>query len=87
MRFLSFLPTENVIFIAATNVPDSLDNALLRPGRFDRHISVSIPSVEGRNKILQVHTRKILLDPKVSLSEVARGTPGFCGADLANLGM
>ena len=75
----------NIIVIAATNRPDILDNALLRPGRFDRQVTVSNPDVKGREEILKVHTRKVPLGKDVDLSIVARGTPGFSGADLANL--
>jgi cell division protease FtsH len=76
---------EGVILIAATNRPDVLDPALLRPGRFDRRVVVDRPDVKGREEILKVHTRKIPLAPDVDLAVLARGTPGFCGADLANL--
>ena len=74
-----------VIVIAATNRPDVLDPALLRPGRFDRQIVVSIPDVKGREAILGVHTKKTVLSTLIDLSVIARGTPGFSGADLANL--
>lgn len=74
-----------VILIAATNRPDVLDAALLRPGRFDRHIVVENPDIKGREGILKVHTRKIVLDKEVDLKVIARRTPGFSGADLANL--
>lgn len=80
-----FESNEGVILIAATNRPDVLDPALLRPGRFDRQIIVGKPDLKGRNKILEVHTKKIPLDSSVNLETVARGTPGFSGADLANL--
>jgi len=80
-----FDANENVILIAATNRPDVLDPALLRPGRFDRQVTVSNPDVKGREEILKVHTRKVPLGKDVDLSIVARGTPGFSGADLANL--
>ena len=80
-----FEPNENVILIAATNRPDVLDPALLRPGRFDRQVTVSNPDVKGREEILQVHVRKVPLARDVNLSIIARGTPGFSGADLANL--
>ena len=80
-----FDATEGVILIAATNRPDVLDPALLRPGRFDRQVVVPNPDIEGRKKILDVHTRKIALAPDVDISVIARGTPGFSGADLANL--
>lgn len=76
---------EGVILIAATNRPDVLDPALLRPGRFDRQITVDYPDVLGREKILEVHTRKIKLEKVIDLSVIAKGTPGFSGADLANL--
>ncbi|MBC7396982.1 MAG: ATP-dependent metallopeptidase FtsH/Yme1/Tma family protein [Bdellovibrionales bacterium] len=80
-----FEGTEGVILVAATNRPDVLDPALLRPGRFDRRVIVSNPDLRGREAILMVHTRKVPLDPKVQLSIIARGTPGFSGADLENL--
>lgn len=80
-----FEANENVIIIAATNRPDVLDPALLRPGRFDRQVTVNNPDVKGREEILKVHTRKVPLAKDVNLSVVARGTPGFSGADLANL--
>ncbi|MBA4147695.1 MAG: ATP-dependent zinc metalloprotease FtsH [Verrucomicrobia bacterium] len=76
---------EGIIIIAATNRPDVLDPALLRPGRFDRQIIVSLPDVRGREEILKVHAKNVKLDPAVDLSVIARGTPGFSGADLANL--
>ncbi|MFA5145717.1 MAG: ATP-dependent zinc metalloprotease FtsH [Candidatus Omnitrophota bacterium] len=74
-----------LILIAATNRPDTLDPALLRPGRFDRHIIVNLPDIKGREEILKVHTRKIKLSPQVDLKSIASQTPGFSGADLANL--
>ncbi len=80
-----FDSSEGVIIIAATNRPDVLDPALLRPGRFDRQVVVPKPDVRGREEILKVHTRKTPLAPDVDLSILARGTPGFSGADLANL--
>lgn len=80
-----FEGTEGVIVIAATNRPDVLDKALLRPGRFDRQVFVGLPDIRGREQILKVHSRKVPLDGKVDLSVLARGTPGFSGADLANL--
>jgi cell division protease FtsH len=80
-----FEENENVILIAATNRPDVLDPALLRPGRFDRQVTVSNPDVKGREAILQVHVRKVPLAKDVNLGVIARGTPGFSGADLANL--
>ena len=80
-----FEANEGVIIIAATNRPDVLDPALLRPGRFDRQIVVPNPDVAGREKILKVHMRKVPLAPDVDPKVIARGTPGFSGADLANL--
>jgi len=80
-----FEANEGVIIVAATNRPDVLDPALLRPGRFDRQIQVPNPDIKGRDKILQVHARKTPLGPDVDLRIIARGTPGFSGADLANL--
>ncbi len=76
---------EGIIVIAATNRPDVLDPALLRPGRFDRQVVVPLPDVKGREMILKVHTKNIPLDGNVQLEKLARGTPGFSGADLANL--
>ncbi|WEX10003.1 ATP-dependent zinc metalloprotease FtsH [Chelativorans sp. AA-79] len=80
-----FEANEGIILIAATNRPDVLDPALLRPGRFDRQVVVPNPDVAGREKILKVHVRNVPLAPNVDLKIVARGTPGFSGADLANL--
>ena len=80
-----FNTQEGVILVAATNRPDVLDPALLRPGRFDRQIVVDRPDLKGREEILKVHIRKIKLDPQVDLKAIARQTPGFSGADLANL--
>ena len=80
-----FETNEGVILVAATNRPDVLDPALLRPGRFDRQVVVPRPDIKGRLKILQVHSRKVPLDDDVELNVVAKGTPGFSGADLANL--
>jgi len=80
-----FEANQGVIIIAATNRPDVLDPALLRPGRFDRQVVVPQPDVKGRLEILKVHTRNIPVDENVSLDEIARGTPGFSGADLENL--
>ncbi|ORJ63049.1 ATP-dependent zinc metalloprotease FtsH [Geothermobacter hydrogeniphilus] len=80
-----FESNEGVILIAATNRPDVLDPALLRPGRFDRQVVVPRPDIKGRLKILQVHARKVQMADNVDLETVARGTPGFSGADLANL--
>jgi cell division protease FtsH len=80
-----FETNQGIIIISATNRPDVLDPALLRPGRFDRQVVVPQPDVKGRLEILKVHTRNIPLDEKVTLEQIARGTPGFSGADLANL--
>ena len=80
-----FESNEGVILVAATNRPDVLDPALLRPGRFDRRVVVDRPDVKGREQILRVHTKKIPLGDDVDLSIIGRGTPGFAGADLANL--
>ena len=80
-----FESNEGVILIAATNRPDVLDPALLRPGRFDRQVVVTLPDIKGRNAILKVHTRKTPLSEDVELSVLARGTPGFSGAQLANM--
>jgi cell division protease FtsH len=80
-----FESNEGVILVAATNRPDVLDPALLRPGRFDRRVVVGRPDVKGREQILRVHTKKVPLSDDVELSVLARGTPGFAGADLANL--
>ncbi len=76
---------EGVIIIAATNRPDVLDNALLRPGRFDRQVTIDLPDLNGRHEILKVHAKRIALSDEVNLEHVARNTPGFSGADLANL--
>ena len=80
-----FSPNEGVIVIAATNRPDVLDPALLRPGRFDRHVVVPTPDINGREKILGSHAENVELSKDVDLRKIARGTPGFTGADLANL--
>jgi cell division protease FtsH len=80
-----FESSEGVIIIAATNRPDVLDPAMLRPGRFDRHVVVQRPDLRGREAILRVHARRVLLAPDVDLNVIARGTPGFSGADLENL--
>ena len=80
-----FESNDGVILMASTNRPDVLDPALLRPGRFDRQVVVSYPDVRGREGILKVHTRKIPLDENINVNVIARGTPGFTGADLANL--
>ncbi|WP_435418695.1 ATP-dependent zinc metalloprotease FtsH [Parerythrobacter aurantius] len=80
-----FEANEGIIIIAATNRPDVLDPALLRPGRFDRQVVVPVPDIDGREKILGVHMKKVPLAPDVNPRTIARGTPGFSGADLANL--
>ncbi len=80
-----FESNEGVILIAATNRPDVLDPALLRPGRFDRQVTVALPDIKGREGILKVHTKQIPLDDNVDITVIARGTPGFSGAQLANL--
>ena len=80
-----FEVNEGIIVVAATNRPDVLDPALLRPGRFDRHVVVPFPDIKGRENILKTHSKNIKLDKKISLNKMARGTPGFTGADLANL--
>ena len=80
-----FDANEGIIIVAATNRPDVLDPALLRPGRFDRQVVVGRPDIEGREKILVVHMKKVPLAPDVNARVIARGTPGFSGADLANL--
>ncbi|KQC11399.1 MAG: cell division protein FtsH, partial [Candidatus Cloacimonas sp. SDB] len=80
-----FDPNDSVIIIAATNRPDVLDPALLRPGRFDRQVVVDLPDIKGREEILKVHTRRLPLSKHISFAVIARATPGFSGADLANL--
>jgi cell division protease FtsH len=80
-----FNQSETIIVVAATNRADILDPALLRPGRFDRQVTVGNPDLKGREQILKVHSRKVALEPDVDLRSTARGTPGFSGADLANL--
>ena len=80
-----FEANDGVIVVAATNRPDVLDPALLRPGRFDRQVVVGLPDIRGREQILKVHMRKVPIDDRVEASVIARGTPGFSGADLANL--
>ena len=80
-----FAPNQGVVVIAATNRPDILDPALLRPGRFDRQVTVGAPDVKGREQILRIHAKKVALDAEVNLRQIARGTPGFSGAELANL--
>ena len=80
-----FSPNEGVIVVAATNRPDVLDPALLRPGRFDRHVVVPTPDINGREKILASHAESVELSKDIDLRSIARGTPGFTGADLANV--
>src|SRR5689334_18408780 len=80
-----FESNEGVILIAATNRPDVLDPALLRPGRFDRRVVVGLPDMAGRGDIFKVHTKKVPLDEDVDLETLARGSPGFSGADIANM--
>jgi cell division protease FtsH len=80
-----FAPNQGIVVVAATNRPDILDKALLRPGRFDRQVTVGHPDLRGREAILAVHAKKVATTPEVDLRAVARGTPGFSGADLANL--
>ncbi|KAG8739749.1 hypothetical protein FRC12_016218 [Ceratobasidium sp. 428] len=80
-----FSPTEGVIVIAATNYPESLDNALVRPGRFDKKVAVPLPDIVGRTQILAHHMKGVKTDPEVNLQVLARGTPGFSGADLQNM--
>ncbi len=80
-----FISGEGIIVMAATNRPDVLDPALLRPGRFDRHVVIDLPDIKGREEILRVHTKNVKLSPQVDLAPVARQTPGFSGADLENL--
>lgn len=80
-----FSSTEGIILIGATNTPEALDKALTRPGRFDRMVNVPLPDVRGRTKILEVHMKGVTVDPLVKPDIIAKGTPGFSGADLANL--
>ena len=80
-----FAPNQGIVVVAATNRPDILDPALLRPGRFDRQVTVGAPDLKGREQILRIHAKKIALAGDVNLHQIARGTPGFSGADLANL--
>ena len=80
-----FEPHQGIVVVAATNRQDILDPALLRPGRFDRHVTVGNPDLRGREAILRVHARKVAVEPDLDLRSIARGTPGFSGADLANL--
>jgi cell division protease FtsH len=82
---VGFAPNPGIVVVAATNRPDILDPALLRPGRFDRQVTVGAPDVNGREQILRIHAKKVALKPDVDLRQIARGTPGFSGADLANL--
>jgi cell division protease FtsH len=80
-----FAPNQGIVVVAATNRPDILDPALLRPGRFDRQVTVGAPDLKGREQILKIHARKVALEAEVDLRQIARGTPGFSGAELANL--
>jgi cell division protease FtsH len=80
-----FAPNQGIVVVAATNRPDILDPALLRPGRFDRQVTVGAPDLKGREQILKIHARKVALDQAIDLRQIARGTPGFSGAELANL--
>jgi cell division protease FtsH len=80
-----FAPNQGIVVVAATNRPDILDPALLRPGRFDRQVTVGAPDLKGREQILKIHAKKVALEPEVDLRQIARGTPGFSGAELANL--
>jgi cell division protease FtsH len=80
-----FAPNQSIVVIAATNRADILDTALLRPGRFDRQVTVGAPDLKGREQILRIHAKKVALESDVDLRQAARGTPGFSGADLANL--
>jgi cell division protease FtsH len=80
-----FESNEGVILVAATNRPDVLDPALLRPGRFDRRVVVGLPDIRGREEILRVHVKKVPVSDDTNLNILARGTPGFSGADLANM--
>jgi cell division protease FtsH len=80
-----FAPNQGIVVVAATNRPDILDPALLRPGRFDRQVAVGAPDLKGREQILKIHARKVPLATDIDLRQIARGTPGFSGADLANL--
>ncbi len=82
---MGFRTSKNIIVIAATNRPDVLDKALLRPGRFDRQITVPSPDINGRTQILEVHSTKVPMAGDVDLKGIAKGTPGFVGADLANI--
>src|SRR6202008_1018410 len=80
-----FAPNRGIVVVAGPTRPDILDPALLRPGRFDRQVTVGAPDLKGREQILKIHSKKVALDADVDLRQIARGTPGFSGADLANL--
>jgi cell division protease FtsH len=80
-----FAPNQGIVVVAATNRPDILDPALLRPGRFDRQVTVGAPDLKGREQILRIHAKRVAVDDSVDLRQIARGTPGFSGAELANL--
>jgi ATP-dependent metalloprotease len=80
-----FQQNTGIIVIAATNFPDSLDNALIRPGRFDKHVDVPMPDIGGRKAILSLYSKKVPMEGDVDLEQLARGTPGFSGAELFNL--
>ena len=80
-----FEQNKGVIIIGATNFPQSLDEALLRPGRFDKHVNVPLPDILGRKQILEMYVKKIPTDPDVDMDILARGTPGMSGAELSNL--
>src|SRR3954452_22008324 len=80
-----FPPNQGIVVVAATNRPDIRDPALLRPGRFDRQVTVGTPDVKGREQILRIHAKKVALDSEVDLRQIARGTPAFPGAELATL--
>ena len=80
-----FEQNNGIIVIAATNFPDSLDSALIRPGRFDKHVDVPMPDIGGRKAILDLYTKKIVTGSDVDMEQIARGTPGFSGAELFNL--
>lgn len=80
-----FDQNSNIIVIAATNFPETLDHALTRPGRFDKHVAVPLPDVRGREQILGLYTSRTILDSAANLKALAQGTPGFSGADLSNL--
>lgn len=80
-----FDQSSNIIVIAATNFPQTLDHALTRPGRFDKHVAVPLPDVRGREQILGLYTSRTILDATANLKALAQGTPGFSGADLSNL--